>query len=277
MNKSKIDLTQISTEKDSNYNNIEKMSVIEILTNINKEDQTVATSVKKSLPQIKKLAEKCVEALQNNGRIFYIGSGTSGRLGIVDASECPPTYGVPHGMVVGLIAGGDGAIRTSVEKAEDSLTAGFKDLTKYKINKKDIVIGITASGRTPYVLGALQKCQQRSITTGCIVCSKNSVVAKNSNYPVETIVGPEFITGSTRMKAGTAQKLILNMITTTAMIKIGRVEGNKMTHMKLSNDKLVQRGIRTVMEKTKLSYTDAVKLLKNNGNDISKSLKDFRN
>lgn len=274
--KSKIDLTKISTEQDSKYNNIEKMNVLEILTNINNEDQTVATSVKKSLKQIKNLAEKCVQVLQNNGRIFYVGSGTSGRLGIVDASECPPTYGVPHGMVIGLIAGGDGAIRISVEQAEDSLTAGFKDLTKYKVNKKDIVIGITASGRTPYVLGALQKCQERGISTGCIVCSKNSIVAKYSNYPVEAIVGPEFVTGSTRMKSGTAQKLILNMITTTAMIKIGRVEGNKMTHMKLSNDKLVQRGIRTVMEKTNLSYADAVKLLKNNGNDISKSLKAFR-
>ncbi len=274
--KSKIDLTKITTEQDSKYNNIEKMNILEILTNINKEDQTVATSVKKSIPQIKKLAEKCVQVLQNNGRIFYVGSGTSGRLGIVDASECPPTYGVPHGMVIGLIAGGDKAIRISEEKAEDSTVQGFKDLTKYKINKKDIVIGITASGRTPYVLGALQKCQERGISTGCIVCSKNSVVAKYSNYPVETIVGPEFVTGSTRMKSGTAQKLILNMITTTAMIKIGRVEGNKMTHMQLSNDKLVQRGIRTVMEKTKLSYDDAVKLLKKNNNNISKSLKSFR-
>ncbi len=272
----KVNLKEISTEKSSKYDNLEQMSVGDILYNINNEDQTVPIAVRGSIPAITTLTEKCIAVLKNGGRIFYIGSGTSGRLGIVDASECPPTYGVDPGVVIGIIAGGDGAIRKSVEGAEDSLTQGYRDLKAHKINTHDIVIGISASGRTPYVVGALKKCQANNIATACIVCSSNSIVSTYSDYPVEVIVGPEFVTGSTRMKAGTAQKLILNMITTTSMILTGHVEGNRMIDMKLSNSKLTERGIQTVMEKTQLSYLNAKKLLHDNGNKIRKALKSFR-
>ncbi|MDQ5971755.1 MAG: N-acetylmuramic acid 6-phosphate etherase [Patescibacteria group bacterium] len=272
----KINLNEISTEKSSNYNNLENMSVNDILYNINNEDQIVPMTIKKSIPAIATLIEKCIAVLKNGGRIFYIGSGTSGRLGIVDASECPPTYGVDPGVVIGIIAGGDSAIRKSIEGAEDSLIQGYRDLKAHKINPHDIVIGISASGRTPYVVGALKKCQEKNIATGCIVCSSNSIVSTYSDYPIEVIVGPEFVTGSTRMKAGTAEKLVLNMITTTSMICTGHVEGNRMIDMQLSNSKLTERGIKTVMEKTQLSYSNAKKLLEINDNKIRKALESFR-
>lgn len=251
-----------TTEADSNYNHLEKMSVSELLQNINKEDKTVAFSVEKALPQIEKLTEKVVEKLKAGGRLFYIGAGTSGRLGIVDASECPPTFGVPHDLVIGLIAGGDSAIRKAVEFAEDSENQGWEDLQKENISEKDIVIGIAASGTTPYVIGALKKCNEKNIPTGCITCNEDSPLANTAVFPVVVTVGPEFVTGSSRMKAGTAQKLVLNMISTTAMVQLGRVKGNKMVDMQLSNNKLVDRGVRMIMEELKVSKREAQALLK---------------
>jgi N-acetylmuramic acid 6-phosphate etherase len=251
-----------TTEADSNYNHLEKMSVSELLQNINKEDKTVAFSVEKSLPQIEKLTEKVVEKLKTGGRLFYIGAGTSGRLGIVDASECPPTFGVPQDLVIGLIAGGDTAIRKAVEFAEDSEKQGWEDLQKQNISEKDFVIGIAASGTTPYVIGALKMCNKNNIPTGCITCNEGSPLAHTAVFPVVVTVGPEFVTGSSRMKAGTAQKLILNMISTTAMVQLGRVKGNKMVDMQLSNNKLVDRGVRMLMEELKISGEEAQALLK---------------
>ena len=219
------------TESDSNYDELEKMNLSDLLFNINHEDKTVAYSVNKQIPQIQKLVKVIVENMKLGGRLFYIGAGTSGRLGIIDASECPPTFGVNHNMVIGIMAGGDKAIRKAVEFAEDDFDLGWKDLQEYRINSNDIVIGIAASGSTPYVIGALKKCQTENITTSCIVCNVNSTVAEVSDYPIEVIVGPEFVTGSTRMKSGTAQKMILNMISTSVMILLGRVKGNKMIDM----------------------------------------------
>lgn len=273
--KTKIDISKLTTEKESKYEDLEKMSVSQIVTNINKEDQTVAYAVKKVLPQIAKLVTAVVHTLKSGGRLFYVGTGTSGRLGIVDASECPPTYGVPHGMVIGIIAGGDGAIRKSVEKAEDDTRQGFKDLRIHKITRKDFVLGISASGRTPYVVGALEMCQKKGIQTGCIVCTQQSEIASHSDFPIEVVVGPEFVTGSTRMKAGTAQKLILNMITTTTMIKIGRVQGNRMVHMQLTNNKLIERGTRMIMSETGLNHTQSQKLLEKEGS-VHKALEVFK-
>jgi N-acetylmuramic acid 6-phosphate etherase len=250
-----------TTEQDSNYNHLEKMTVKELLSNINKEDKTVPFAVEKCLPQIEVLIHQVVSKLKNGGRIFYMGSGTSGRLGIVDASECPPTFGVDHGLVIGLIAGGDTAIRKSIEYAEDSTTQGWKDLQANNINTNDIVIGIAASGTTPYVIGALKKCKENNIITGCITCNKNSPLSQLARFPIEVIVGPEFVTGSSRMKAGTAQKLILNMITTTSMIQLGKVKGNKMVDMQLSNNKLVDRGTRMVMNALQISEEEATKLI----------------
>ena len=251
-----------TTEADSNYNHLEKMSVSELLKNINNEDKTVAYSVEKALTQIEKLTEKVVEKLRAGGRLFYIGAGTSGRLGIVDASECPPTFGVPHDLVIGLIAGGDSAIRKAVEFAEDSENQGWEDLQKENISEKDIVIGIAASGTTPYVIGALKKCNEKNIPTGCITCNEDSPLANTAVFPVVVTVGPEFVTGSSRMKAGTAQKLVLNMISTTAMVQLGRVKGNKMVDMQLSNNKLVDRGVRMIMEALNVSEREAQELLK---------------
>jgi N-acetylmuramic acid 6-phosphate etherase len=256
---------QRTTEKESRYNHLEKMTVKDLLLNINKEDKTVPRAVEKAVPQIEKLVTVVAKKLKAGGRLFYLGAGTSGRMGIVDASECPPTYGVPHGLVIGLIAGGDGAIRKAVEFAEDDLMGGWNDLKKYKVNEKDMVVGIAASGFTPYVVGALQQCQKNKIATGCIVCNKNSAVAANSDYPVEVVVGPEFVTGSTRMKSGTAQKLVLNMLTTSVMIKLGRVKGNKMVDMKLSNNKLINRGVNMVMDELNISEKKAKALLKKYG------------
>lgn len=253
------------TESSSNYDRLEEMSIEELLINMNNEDQTVPLAIKNSIPSIEKLASAVFDRLNNGGRLFYIGAGTSGRLGIVDASECPPTYGVPHGMVIGLIAGGDSAIRKAVEFAEDDPDQGWKDLQEHDINPKDIVIGIAASGTTPYVVGGLRHCRENGITTGCITCNPDAPVSHVSDLPVEVIVGPEFVTGSTRMKAGTAQKLTLNMITTSAMVKLGRVKGNKMVDMQLSNDKLVDRGTKMVMAETGLDYDASNALLLKHG------------
>ncbi|WP_439880471.1 N-acetylmuramic acid 6-phosphate etherase [Pontibacter sp. MBLB2868] len=254
-----------TTESASNYDSLEKMSVKELLVGINQEDKTVPLAVEKALPQIEKLVEATVAKLHSGGRLFYIGAGTSGRLGILDASECPPTYGVPHGLVIGLIAGGDTAIRKAVEFAEDDQEQAWKDLQEHHISDKDIVVGIAASGRTPYVIGGLKACSSIGITTGCIVCNANSAVAAEALYPVEVVTGPEFVTGSTRMKAGTAQKLVLNMLTTSTMIKLGRVKGNKMVDMQLSNVKLVDRGTRMVMEELHLDRHAAAELLQKHG------------
>ena len=237
------------TESDSHYDSLEHMSIKELLQNINNEDEKVALIVKKEIPKISKLIEAVFNKLNSGGRLFYLGAGTSGRLGILDASECPPTFGVSHDLVIGLIAGGDIAIRKAVEFAEDNENLGWEDLKKYNISSQDIVIGIAASGTTPYVVGALKRCQQNRITTGCITCNLDTPLSTFSDYSVEVVVGPEFVTGSTRMKSGTAQKLVLNMITTSTMIKLGKVLGNKMVDMQLSNTKLVERGIKMIMRK----------------------------
>lgn len=265
-----------TTEADSKYEHLEKMSVSELLTHINTEDKTVPYAVEKALPQIEALANAIVASLKKGGRLFYIGSGTSGRLGIVDASECPPTFGVPHELVVGLIAGGDTAIRKAVERAEDDAQQGWKDLQTHHISKNDIVVGIAASGTTPYVIGALQKCQQNAITTGCITCNLASPLSTVADFPVEVIVGPEFVTGSSRMKAGTAQKLVLNMLSTTAMIQLGRVQGNKMVDMQLSNAKLVERGELMLMNELNISQDKAKELLLTYGN-VRNAIQEFKN
>lgn len=254
-----------TTESDSKYHHLEKMSVKELLVNMNREDKTVPQVIEKIIPKIEALVNVIVKKMKSGGRLFYMGAGTSGRLGIVDASECPPTYGVPHGLVIGLIAGGDKAIRKAVEFAEDDTKQGWKDLKEYKISAKDVVIGIAASGTTPYVVGALEKCNKKKITTGCITCNAGSPVALTAKFPIVAVVGSEFVTGSTRMKSGTAQKLILNMISTSVMIKLGRVRGNKMVDMKLSNNKLVDRGTKMIMRELKISYEKANKLLKKHG------------
>ena len=249
------------TESDSNYDGLEKMIVSDLLLNINREDKTVALSVAEQIPQIEKLITAIVLQMKNGGRLFYLGAGTSGRLGIVDASECPPTFGVDHGLVVGLMAGGDKAMRKAVEFAEDSSRLGWEDLKTHNITSRDVVIGIAASGTTPYVIGALKKCQDEKIITGCIVCNEGSPVSEVSDYPVEVVVGPEFVTGSTRMKSGTAQKLVLNMISTSVMIKLGKVKGNKMVDMQLSNNKLVDRGTKMIMQELSVNYETAHSLL----------------
>ena len=255
-----------TTEKDSNFNHLEKMKISELLTNINSEDKTVPLSVEKAIPQIEKLIVHIVPKLKSGGRLFYIGAGTSGRLGIVDASECPPTFGVSHDLVIGLIAGGDSAIRKAVEFAEDSVEQGWEDLKSFNISSKDVVVGIAASGTTPYVIGALEKCNEHKIITGCITCNDNSPLAKTAKYPIIVIVGPEFVTGSSRMKAGTAQKLVLNMITTSTMIQLGKIKDNKMVDMQLSNNKLVDRGAKMLMNELQIDEILANKLLQKYGN-----------
>lgn len=250
-----------TTEQDSHYDHLDQMNIQQLLTNINKEDKTVPNAVEKAIPQIETLVKQIVDKLNNGGRLFYLGAGTSGRLGIVDASECPPTFGVPHELVIGLIAGGDSAIRKAVEFAEDSKTQGWKDLQAYNISTNDVVIGIAASGTTPYVIGALETCNENNIITGCIACNHNSPLSQTAQFPIEVIVGPEFVTGSSRMKAGTAQKLVLNMITTTTMIQLGKVKGNKMVDMQLSNNKLVDRGIKMLVKELHISYDEAELLL----------------
>ena len=250
------------TEQTSAYRNLEKMPVTELLMKINKEDQVVPLAVERSIPQIERLVEAAADKMLMGGRLFYIGAGTSGRLGIVDASECPPTYGVPYGLVIGIIAGGEKAITSAVEFAEDDRDQGWKDLTHYNISEKDVVIGIAASGTTPYVIGALENCRAQNIITGSISCNPDSPVSAAADFPIEVIVGPEFVTGSTRMKSGTAQKLVLNMISTSLMIQLGRVEDNKMVNMQLTNDKLVDRGTKMLMERIRLNeYETARDLL----------------
>ncbi|NGM62427.1 N-acetylmuramic acid 6-phosphate etherase [Sphingobacterium sp. SGG-5] len=263
-----------TTEKESNYQDLDKMSVHELLTNINKEDKTVPDAVEKAIPQIEKLVDAIAERMQGGGRLFYIGAGTSGRLGILDASECPPTFGVPPDWVMGLIAGGDKAIRNPVEFAEDDDEQAWKDLEKHAVNTDDVVIGIAASGTTPYVIGGLRAANAYGIATGCIVCNSGSAVANEAVYPVEVIVGPEFVTGSTRMKAGTAQKLVLNMISTSVMIRLGRVKGNKMVDMQLSNHKLVSRGVRMIMHETGVDEETATAWIKEFGS-VRKAVDQF--
>lgn len=253
------------TESTSHYDNLELMSVQELLQNINQEDHRVPDAVKEVIPAISALVEKIVPRMDAGGRLFYIGAGTSGRLGILDASECPPTYGVPHDWVIGLIAGGDDAIRKAVENAEDDQEQAWKDMLAYGFNEKDTVIGIAASGTTPYVIGGVKEARSKGLLTACITCNPNSPLGQAVDFPIEVVVGPEFVTGSTRMKAGTAQKLVLNMISTTVMIKLGRVKGNKMVDMQLSNAKLVNRGTRMIMEATGLNERDARALLLSEG------------
>lgn len=249
------------TESTSLYNDLDLMSVNEILTSINNEDAKIHLAVKTQIPKIEQLVEQMVERIKSGGRLFYLGAGTSGRLGILDASEIPPTFGMPQGVVIGLIAGGDQAIRKAVESAEDELHGGWKDMEKYNINSKDTVVGIAASGGTPYVIGALEDANKNGLLTGCIACNPDSEIAKVANVAIEPIVGPEFLTGSTRMKAGTAQKLVLNMITTSLMIKLGRVKGNKMVDMQLTNKKLVERGSKMIVDELGITFDEAQRLL----------------
>jgi N-acetylmuramic acid 6-phosphate etherase len=255
----------MTTESSSQYDHLEKMSTHDLLVNINREDSTVPAAIAKVIPSIEALIEVIVDRMAKGGRLFYIGAGTSGRLGVVDASEIPPTYGMPQGRVIGIIAGGDTAIRRSVEHAEDDRDQAWKDLEEHSINAADVLIGIAASGRTPYVIGGLQKARENQIATGCIVCNSDSGVAQYADYPVEVVVGPEFVTGSTRMKAGTAQKLVLNMISTATMIRLGRVKGNRMIDMQMTNTKLINRGTRMVMDELKVDEAEAEKLLKQYG------------
>jgi N-acetylmuramic acid 6-phosphate etherase len=250
------------TEESGNYRHLEKMSIHEILTNINHEDEIVPLAVQKAIPQIEKLVTVICKKLVTGGRLFYIGAGTSGRLGILDASEIPPTYGMPYGLIIGIIAGGEQAIQKPVENAEDDIQQGWLDLQEYAVCEKDVVIGIAASGTTPYVIGALQQSREINIVTGCITCNPGSPLTQQADFPVEVVVGPEFVTGSTRMKSGTAQKLVLNMISTTVMIQIGRVEDNKMVNMQLTNNKLIDRGTKMLMEKAGINdYQKAKELL----------------
>lgn len=258
-------LTLLSTESSSSYEDLDKQTVDTLLRQINAEDKTVPLAVEKVIPAIESLVHEIVLRMKQGGRLFYIGAGTSGRLGVVDASECPPTYGVPHDWVIGLIAGGDSAIRRAVENAEDDEQQAWKDMEAYQIDALDTVIGIAASGRTPYVIGGLRAANAKGILTGCIVCNAGSLVAKEAKFPIEVVVGPEYVTGSTRMKSGTAQKLVLNMISTTVMIQLGRVRGNKMVDMQLSNHKLVLRAIRMVREATGVSDELAAELLEKHG------------
>jgi len=262
------------TESESLYNNLEKMPVRELLESINTEDQKVPLIVKKSIPEIGKLVEAIVSRMKKGGRLFYIGAGTSGRLGIVDASEIPPTFGLDHGYVIGLIAGGDGAIRKAVEMAEDNEELGWNDIKTFNPSTRDVIVGIAASGSTPYVVGALKKARENGILTGAITCNSGTPLAENADVVIEVVTGPEFVTGSTRMKAGTAQKLVLNMITTSAMISLGRVKGNKMVNMQLTNQKLIRRGTKMISDETGLDPATSKKLLLLHGS-VKKALDSF--
>lgn len=264
-----------TTESSSDYSNLENMSVRDLLHNINREDKRVPEAIEKVIPTIEKLVEVVAEKMKTGGRLFYIGAGTSGRLGVVDASEIPPTYGMPFDKVIGIIAGGDQAIRKAVENAEDDVHQAWKDLQQHNISDKDVLIGIAASGRTPYVIGGLKEARANKIVTGCIVCNANSEVAKQADHPIEVIVGPEFVTGSTRMKAGTAQKLVLNMISTAVMIRLGRVKGNKMVDMQLTNHKLVDRGVRMIMDELNIDQQKAEVLLKEHGS-VRKAVDNYK-
>lgn len=264
-----------TTEQPSHYDHLENMSVTDLLTNINNEDKTVAFAVEKALPKIAQLVEKIVDRMKIGGRIFYIGAGTSGRLGILDASECPPTFGVSAELVNGIIAGGDYAIRKAVENAEDNTTQAWLDLQEFDVNQTDTVIGIAASGTTPYVIEGLKKCNENHVLTGSISCNANSPLSQTAHCPIDVVVGPEFLTGSSRMKAGTAQKMVLNMITTATMIRLGKVKGNKMVDMQLSNDKLVDRGVKMIMSEINVDYETASKLLSTFGS-VRKAVENYR-
>jgi N-acetylmuramic acid 6-phosphate etherase len=253
------------TEAPSHYRHLEQMSIHDLLVNINREDQTVARSVEKAIPLIEPLVAVVAAKLRDGGRLFYIGAGTSGRLGVLDASECPPTYGVPENMVIGLIAGGDEAIRRPIEAAEDSETQAWEDLCAHGLDARDVVVGIAASGTTPYVIGALRACRSHGITTACITCNEDVPVLEHADFPIVVVTGPEFVTGSTRMKAGTAQKLVLNMISTSVMIQLGRVMDNKMVDMQLTNNKLVDRGVQMLMQATGMEYGAAELALRKYG------------
>ncbi len=263
------------TESSSNFDNLEKMTVTELLKNISREDSKVHIAVRKAIPQIEKLITRIVGRMKKGGRIFYLGAGTSGRLGVLDASEIPPTFGVPGTMVIGLIAGGETALRKAVEAAEDDPNKAWKELEIFNIDNKDSVIGIAASGTTPYVLGGIMKARENGILTGCITCNPGSKLAEAAEIPIVVVVGPEFVTGSTRLKAGTAQKMILNMITTTVMIKLGRVKGNKMVNMQLSNKKLIERGTRMIVEELNIQREAARLLLLQHGS-VKKALESYR-
>lgn len=263
------------SEQPSLYSDLEKKSVREILEDINAEDQKVAIAVQNTIPQIEKLVSLIIPRMKKGGRIFYLGAGTSGRLGVLDASEVPPTFGMPPTMVIGLIAGGDTALRNPVENAEDNTRKGWQELLIHNANKKDVVIGIAASGTTPYVIGALREARAHGILTGCITSNPGSPMAAEADIPIETIVGPEYVTGSSRMKSGTAQKMVLNMITTSVMIKLGRVKGNKMVNMQLSNQKLVDRGTRMIVEELGLPYPQAKALLLMHGS-VKKAVDEYK-
>ncbi len=263
------------TETSSKFGNLEKMSVSELITSINREDAKVHRAVKKVLPQIEQLVVRIIERMMEGGRVFYLGAGTSGRLGVLDASELPPTFGVPENLVIGLIAGGDIALRKAVENAEDDLKKAWEELKVFNVNPKDTVIGIAASGTTPYVIGGVQRAREAGLLTGCITCNPGSLIAQAAEFPIEAIVGPEFVTGSTRLKAGTAQKMILNMITTTIMIKLGKVKGNRMVNMQLTNSKLVARGIRMLVEELGLEQIEARQLLLEFGS-VKKAIDSYR-
>ncbi len=263
------------TESASEHSDLDKKSTVELLEGINSEDQKVALAVNKTIPEITCFVDQVVPRMKEGGRLFYIGAGTSGRLGIVDASECPPTFGIEHGIVVGIIAGGDTAIRKAVEFAEDDTSKGWEDLMEYNINSKDCLVGIAASGTTPYVLGAIQKAKENGILCAGISCNPESPLSILADIAISPIVGPEYVTGSTRMKSGTAQKLVLNMISTAVMIKLGRVKGNKMVDMQLSNNKLVDRGVKMIMDETNLSYLEAQKLLKEFGS-VRKAVNQYK-
>jgi len=256
-----MDSSHLITEQASKYDDLEKMGTLKLLENINREDKSVPFAIEKAIHKIHKLVDSIVVKMKKGGRLFYIGAGTSGRLGVLDASECPPTFGVSDDWVIGLIAGGDGALRKAVENAEDNVNLAWQDLQKYNINSQDVLIGIAASGTTPYVIGGVKNARQNNITTACITCNKNSPLSAEVDHPIELIVGPEFVTGSTRMKAGTSQKLVLNMISTAVMIKLGRVLGNKMVDMQLSNKKLTHRGVKMVMDELEVDEELATKLL----------------
>lgn len=263
------------TESESLYHDLDKMRVRELLESINAEDQKVPLIIKKSIPIIEKLVEAIVSRMKKGGRLFYIGAGTSGRLGIVDASEIPPTFGLDHGYVIGLIAGGDGAIRKAVEMAEDNEELGWNDIQAFNPTTRDVIIGIAASGTTPYVVGALKKARLTGIFTGAVTCNSGTPLAENADVAIEVVTGPEFVTGSTRMKAGTAQKLVLNMITTSTMIRLGRVKGNKMVNMQLTNQKLIRRGTKMISDETGLDSETSKKLLLLHGS-VKKALDSFK-
>ena len=264
------------TESSSNHSHLEQQDFLSLVTGINREDALCHSRIANELPVISALCELIYDRLSKGGRLFYLGAGTSGRLGIVDASECPPTYGVPFDKVVGLIAGGDSALSKAVENAEDNTSLAWEDLQNYNITDKDVLVGIAASGTTPYVIGGLKAAKKHGIITGCIVCNTNSPVAKVADFPVEIVVGPEFVTGSTRMKSGTAQKLVLNMITTSVMIKLGRVKDNKMVHMQLSNAKLVNRGELMLMDELHINQELAAKLLQQH-KSVKNALDNYKN